>query len=241
MVPGKLSVFIPVYNEARILEKNVMRVYDFLKARHGPFEIIIIDDGSTDGTREIAHRLAYIKGIKHTRFDDGCSRRENLAKSFLQASGDIIVYMDADMATDLSCLPALLKEMDTNDISIGSRYVRSAVMERRLSRLLISHVYNMFVRSFFGTPFSDHQCGFKAFKRDVILDLVGKAGYDKTRTRGWFWDAEILIRAHRAGYRIAEVPVMWRSGKQSSFRIGREMKMLPFIIRLRMRLGRGAG
>jgi hypothetical protein len=82
----------------------------------------------------------------------------------------------------------------------------------------------------------DHQCGFKAFKRDVFHSLAVSAGYDGSHKRGWFWDAEILIRAQREGYKIREVPVRWTAAKKSSFNFTRELKVIPYMLSFRKRI-----
>ena len=84
----------------------------------------------------------------------------------------------------------------------------------------------------------DHQCGFKAFKKSVLMDLVKSAGYDSTFKRGWFWDAEILIRARRTGYKIVEIPVTWKSGDKSSFNFKNELRMIPYMLKLRSELSK---
>ena len=229
----KVSVFFPVYNEAWRLEANVLSVRRFLQDSRMDYELIVIDDGSTDSTQEIAKVLQKEMGVIYIRYKKGCSRRENLARSFEKAGGDIIAFMDADLATDIGQLPELVKEADMHGIAIGCRYAKGSVIKRKPSRLLFSIAYNSFMRLYFGSRVRDHQCGFKAFRRDILLDLAKEAGYDRSLRRGWFWDAEILIRAQKKGHRIKEIPVVWRDMRKSSFNIRREIKMIPYILRLK--------
>jgi len=142
------------------------------------------------------------------------------------------------LATNLRHLKRLLEEVKEGaDISIGSRYMGISA-KRTFLRRAMSVVYNTFIRIYFGSKIRDHQCGFKAYKRDVIHRLIDKAGYDKKLIRGWFWDAEILIRAQKEGYKIAEFPVEWICGESSSFKFRREIKLLKYVIKLKSRLNK---
>jgi len=234
----KLSVIIPVYNEAKIIEKNVMRVYSEIKKISNNFEIIICDDSSTDLSPEISQELARkFREIKYVSYQNGPSRRENLALTIKHAKGDIIAYLDSDLAVNPSYISRLVSGIENGyDVVVGSRYVRGAISERRFLRWVISKFYNFLVQLYFGSRILDHQCGFKAFKRDVALRLVDKLGYDSRFRRGWFWDAELLIRAQLDRFRILEIPIVWTYGNRSTFKLMREIKMIPYVIPLKWRL-----
>ena len=104
-------------------------------------------------------------------------------------------------------------------------------------RKIISIIYNLFLRLYFGSRINDHQCGFKAFKREHVIKLLDEMGYDKSLHRGWFWDAELLIRAQYNSYKIAEDPVGRKSSVRSTFKLGTELKMLKSIYTLKRKLG----
>lgn len=231
-----ISVFVPCYNEEKRLEKNILQIYDALKALKKSFELVIVDDGSTDATPALAQKLASLhKKIRHQRHDTGPSRRENLGRAFRIAKGEIILFMDLDLSVPLSFIPRLLEGITAgNDIVIGSRY-KGIQSERGLQRSVISRIYNTFMRLYFGSNIQDHQCGFKAFKREALFSLLDDMGYDEKFVRGWFWDVELLLRAQKKGYKIDEFPVSWNEGKQSSFDFKRELKMLPYVLKLQFR------
>jgi len=235
---AKLSVFIPVYNEESRLEDNIIKLYRILNQLKYSFEIFIIDDNSSDSTPAISNKLRKkYDSIKFIRYEKGPSRRENLARSFPLSKGDVIVFMDADMATDLNFLAPLIKGIyDGNDIVIASRYMKESKSNRRLNRYLISKTYNNFLKILFNSKIRDHQCGFKAFRRPVALSIVKSMGYDKSFTRGWFWDAEFMIRAQRENLKILEIPVFWDESNKSTFNFFREIKMIPHILNIRFRL-----
>jgi len=231
-----ISLFVPCYNEEKRLEHNILKIYAAFLEFHTPFELIIVDDGSIDTTGKIAKNLIKkYNEIHYQYFNNGPSRRENLAKAFRTAHGDIIVFMDLDLSVDLSYLPILLESIKTYDIAIGSRY-KGKHAQRTFFRRVVSIFYNLFMRFYFGSNIEDHQCGFKAFKTEKLFLLLNKLGYDSTFKRGWFWDAELLFYAQKSGYSINEFPVGWHEGKQSTFDLKRELKMLPYILRLRWRL-----
>jgi glycosyltransferase AglD len=233
----EVSVFLPCYNEEKRLQSHVTQILHALQDMGKTFELVIVDDGSTDGTGRVGKILAGMYSeVMYIRYQSGPSRRENLAKAFSRARGDIIVFMDLDLSVPLSYLSRLIEGVEKgNDVAIGSRY-KNVKAKRKFVRRVISGVYNTFMRLYFGSVVEDHQCGFKAFKKEVVLDLVKEMGYDGTLVRGWFWDVELLVRAQRHNLIIDEFSVEWTFGKQSSFDFGRELKMLPYVLRMRFRL-----
>jgi len=211
MVPS-ISCFVPVYNEAEIIESSIKKIYQNLARLKEPFEIFIVDDASTDITPQICQNVTkkYKSIIYYLRYNRGPSKRENLARSFFKARGNIIISVDADISFALNNIETFIIQIKKGqDIVIGSRYLPGARVKRRLSRLLISILYNIFIRKYFHSHLRDHHCGLKVFRREVILKLVKEMGYDDTFRRGWFWDAEMLIRAQKEGYKIKEIPVIW--------------------------------
>lgn len=235
MKKKKISVFVPIYNESKILKRNIIKIYETLRKISNNFEIFIVDDNSSDNSKELYESLFKKKdNIRYIKYNNGPSRRENLSKSFKLAKGSIISFIDIDLATDLSYTKRLFEEIKHGaDISIGSRYVKGAFIKRTLFRKVISHMYKVFMRYFFNSKIFDHQCGFKAFRKEVILDLVNDMKYDKKFVRGWFWDAELLIRAQKKKYKIVEFPVKWHYGKNTTFNLGRELRMIGYILKHR--------
>lgn len=232
-----LSVFVPCYNEEQRLEKNILIIYRMLLTLKKPFHLIIVDDGSNDSTPLLGKLLAEKhKEIIYQYYSNGPSRRENLGKAFYTAQGSIIAFMDLDLSADIASFPRLIASIEQgNDIAIGSRY-KGVRAKREFGRKIISIVYNAFMRLYFGSTLADHQCGFKAFSKEKLIPLLDAMGYDDSLIRGWFWDVELLVRAQKKGYAIDEFSVSWKFGKQSSFDFKRELKMLPYVLKLRWRL-----
>jgi len=233
-----ISLFLPCYNEEKILKENVTQVFNELNKLNVKFEIFIVNDGSKDGTYNIAEGLKEkYKEIKHLYYSNGPSRRENLAESFKKACGEIVIFMDIDLAVDLSSIKDLIKGVEEGyDIVTGNRRAHGSYVNRCYKRKLYSFIYHKSLNLFFNSTIGDYQCGFKAFKKEVVLNLIGGMEYDSRFVRGWFWDAEILINAERKGHKIKQIPVTWNAGDSSSFRFKNEIKMIPYVLKTRFKL-----
>ncbi len=206
-----VSVVLPAYNEADELEGAVAKVSQALKESRYSYEIIIAEDGSTDGTAECAEELAQkLSYVKHIHRDKRLGRGTALNNAFRQCNGKVFVYMDLDLATDLKYIKPLIDAITVEgyDFSTGSRMLPESKVERSLSRGISSKTYNFLVRHMLGSKLRDHQCGFKAFKRESVLKLL-----NEVEATHWFWDTEIMVRAHLHGLKIKEIPVEWKSGK----------------------------
>ena len=208
-----VSVVLPAYNEADVLEIAVTQISTALKEIGYSYEIIIAEDGSTDGTDKKAAMLAEIVPfVRHIHREKRLGRGTALNNAFRQSNGEVLVYMDLDLATDLKYLKPLVEaiRIEGYDFSTGSRMLPESKAERTLRRSISSKTYNFLVRHMLGSKLRDHQCGFKAFKREPLIKLL-----DEVEATHWFWDTEIIVRAQRHGYRIKEVPVEWKSGQDT--------------------------
>ena len=207
-----VSVVLPAYNEANKLETAVAKISQVLNDLGcSSCEIIIAEDGSTDGTAELAEKLAQkFPNVKHIHREKRQGRGAALNNAFKHADGEVLVYMDLDLATDLKYLKPLVEAItvESYDFSTGSRMLPESKVERSLSRSISSKTYNFLVRRMLGSKLRDHQCGFKAFKKEAVLTLL-----DEVEATHWFWDTEIMVRAYRQGYKIKEIAVEWKSGK----------------------------
>ncbi len=224
-----ISIIFPAHNEAEKIEEAVLRTAEEAKKLRLDFEIIIAEDGSTDGTDEIASRLAETYDfVKHLHSDERLGRGEALRRALKESRGDVVIYMDADLSTDISHLKDLVDNIKDYDIVIGSRLLRESDAKRPLSREIPSRVYNFLVRFLLKSNIRDHQCGFKALKRNAAEDL-----FFKVKDNHWFFDTELLILAQRKGYRIKEIPVRWRHEENSKVKLLKDsFYMLKNIIRL---------
>lgn len=202
-----VDVVVPVYNEAHVLEASVLRLHAFL-VEHFAFSAVvtIVDNGSTDGTADLARRLADdmpgVRAICLTKKGRGRALR----RAWLESDATVVAYMDVDLSTDLRALLPLVAPLLSghSDVSIGSRLTRGSHVVRGTRREVISRGYNLILRAVMRAKFSDAQCGFKAIRRDRALELIPLVRDDE-----WFFDTEMLLLAEHAGLRIHEVPVDW--------------------------------
>jgi hypothetical protein len=213
----KVSVVLPAHNEADTLETAVNEIVKVLDGYAGGYEIVVAEDGSTDGTDRIADLLAErLPCVRHVHSDERLGRGKALNNAFKQCRGEILVYMDVDLATDVGQLKELIDCVDVEgyDFATGSRLLPESDVERSGTRSMASKTYNFMVRAVLGSKVRDHQCGFKAFRCEPLLELLDEVCADH-----WFWDTELLVRAHRRGYSIKEIPVLWKSGRDTKVRL----------------------
>lgn len=232
-----VSVIVPAYNEAARLEDSLPRLLgDRFLAPGDCSELIVVDDGSVDGTAQVAER--HLRGIANARVmrlpwhaGKGAAVRLGMAG----ARGETILFMDADLATELSLAAELLCALTDADVVVGSRTAPGAVVHGR-SRLRhgMHHAFRQHARRLTGIEVSDPQCGFKAFRADA-----GKVLFHLCRIDGFGFDVEILLLAAKLGYTIKEIPVKWTAIDGSKVRMLRDpMTMALDIARARLRHAR---
>jgi glycosyltransferase involved in cell wall biosynthesis len=226
----EVSAVIPVFNDRAALGTAIPRSLEALEqVAPGAFELIVAEDGSTDGTPDLVReRTAADPRVRLLHSDERLGRGRALNRAFTGARGTIVCYYDADLATDLRHLGELIGAIRGGaDIATGSRLLPASEVERTGEREVASRVYNALVRLFLGSRVHDHQCGFKAFRRDRILALVPSVAAPH-----WFWDTEVLVRGQRAGYRVTEFPVVWKTGKRTTVRMKDVFEMGGAILSL---------
>lgn len=228
---SEVSLVLPAYNEAERLKDTVQQVADTLHKITSSFEIIIAEDGSTDGTDRIAEELAKeYPYVKYLHSKNRLGRGKALNRAFKSSKGEILSYIDVDLATDLKHLEELINSIKDKgyDFSTGSRMLKESDVKRSFTRLIASKGFNLMTRLLLKSEIKDHQCGFKAFKRKPLFDIL-----DEVKDEHWFWDTEMLVRAQREGYKIKEFSVRWRCGRNTTVDLKKDVVgMGTQIIRL---------
>lgn len=219
MASGKrVDLVIPVLNEAHVLESSVERVRTFLQDSAFPYDwrIVIVNNGSTDGTGEVAARLAALHPDVDWHNLHRRGRGLALRHAWTHSSADAVCYMDVDLSTELAHLQPLAAAIleDGYDVATGSRLLPGSRTGRSLKREFISRVYNWIVRCAFRIGVRDAQCGFKAASRRAVEQVVPRVQDD-----GWFFDTELLVLADAEGMRIKEIPVTWHEDPDSRVKI----------------------
>jgi glycosyltransferase involved in cell wall biosynthesis len=231
MTGGELEVsaVIPVYNDRQALERAIPESLAVLETITDSFELIIAEDGSTDGSCEFIRSWEERDPrVRLLHSDERQGRGNALNRCFQEACGRILCYYDVDLATDMKHLSDLIGAIrEGYDISTGSRLLPESDIERSGKREIASRGYNFLVRTILGSRLYDHQCGFKAFLRERVLALLPsvKAGH-------WFWDTELLVRAQRIGYSVYEFPVHWEEGPGTTVKRNDVWAMGTAVLRL---------
>ena len=233
----EISVVLPAYNEANKLETAVTKVAKTLEKFASSHEIIIAEDGSTDGTDEVADMLSErYPFVKHLHGEKRLGRGVALKNAFRQSNGRILVYMDVDLATNIEQLKSLVAAIEEEgfDFAVGSRMLSESKVERSRTRQIASKSYNFLVHAMLGSKVKDHQCGFKAFKREALMPLL-----DEVTACHWFWDTELLVRASRKGIKIKEIPVDWKTRRETKVKLLKDsFSMAGQVVKLWWRLKR---
>ncbi len=230
-----LSVVIPCYNEELRLPRTIEQVERFLDGKRKEYELILVDDGSADGTRRVMDDAARrnprikIQALPHNR-----GKGRALAVGVEAARGDEILVTDADLSTPIEELDDLQAALDAGaGVAIASRALRASRVEvsQPLYRVLMGKGFNLIVQAVLLPGIWDTQCGFKLFRADVAHRV-----FAHLTTDGFGYDPEVLYRARKQGVKIVEVPVVWRNSAPTKVSpIRSSLDMLKHVVRVRFR------
>ncbi len=224
--PVDLSVVIPAYNEAARLPASLARIGEWAAARPETIELIVVDDGSSDATADLAREgLAGWARAQVLRNEPNAGKGASVRRGVLASSGALVLFTDTDLSVDISDWDKLAAAHAAGaDIAIGSRAVAGSEIPVRQPwhREFAGRCFNLFIRTFIMGGIHDTQCGFKSFARHTIQPLFSRQTIDR-----WGFDVELLYMARRLGFTIAEVPITWRNDEASKVNAGRDgLRML---------------
>lgn len=232
-----VSVVIPVYNEEARILNSLERSLEFLSHKtNWRWEIVVSDDGSKDRTEAIVKSLAEKQGRGQIRFiTEGrhLGKGGAVMRGMLEARGRYRFMADADFSTPIKELDRFIDEMQNGfDIVIGSRAIsrpKDCDVQQSFRRRVAGRIFNLFVRLIVLKGFKDTQCGFKCFTSAAAEDL-----FRELKCGGFAFDVEALCRAKKKGYKIKEIPVMWRESASSKVRLFRDsVRMVKDLFYLR--------
>ncbi len=229
--PVSLSVVIPAFNEEKRLPRTLASILAFLRGRGESFEVVVVDDGSTDGTAEVARQAGPEVRVLQNPGNRG--KGYSVRNGMLNASGAWRLMSDADLSTPIEELDRLKEALTRGgEVAIASRAVVGANLEKRQSsaREFSGRFFNLLVRILHLPGIKDTQCGFKLFSK-----AAAEAAFQDARLDGFAFDVEALVRARRAGFQILEVPVTWRNDEQSRVSLGRGLAAFVDLFRLKFR------
>lgn len=234
----ELSIVIPAYNEARRLPATLRGVEAYLRSSGRRAEVLVVDDGSTDGTTQAARvDDGYPAPVRLVALPRNRGKGAAVRTGLLAAEGERILVMDADQSTPIGEVERLLPALDAGSgIAIGSRYLvkGSITIRQPWYRVAISRLGNGLVRAVVLPGIEDSQCGFKLFTREAARAVAGRLTMD-----GFSYDIELLVVARRLGIPIASVPVTWADTPGTRFRpLWSSFQTLRDLVAIRRRLGR---
>lgn len=229
----RLSVVIPAFNEHRRLPGTVNHVRRYLAGRSHNYELILVDDGSTDETlhymRQLAHEWPAVRVVTLT---PNRGKGRAVTEGMRVARGDLVLFSDADLSTPIEELPKLEQAVEAGaDVAFGSRGAPGArEVNQPFYRQVMGRTFNILVQLLVLPGFHDTQCGFKLFRNTAAREL-----FASIRTDGFAFDVEVLLRARQAQYRVVEVPVRWLNSDSTRVSpLRHSMQMLRDLLWLRL-------
>jgi glycosyltransferase involved in cell wall biosynthesis len=231
-IPPKVSIVVPAFNEAIRISETIRRIEGFLKGMPWSAEVIVVDDGSRDGTYNTVSGLKF-EGLRVLRNPTNRGKGFSVKTGVLASAGEYVLFSDADLSAPIEELEKLLSaaEKQSADVVIGSRAVDRSFIEKHQSRgrEIGGMIFNVMVRMILMLRISDTQCGFKLFRRAKIGPV-----FEKMTVSGFGFDPEILFLATRAHLKILEVPVRWSHAEGSKIRFMRDsVRMFSDLLRIR--------
>lgn len=211
-----ISLILACYNEGPTFQVSIDKIIDALRKTKKRWEIIFVEDKSTDNTAKTVKKLANeIKTSKAIFHKKNMGRGKSVADGIMAAEANICGYLDIDLEIPEKYIRLFVKEIEKGyDMTVGKRFYEGGF--KSLARFLASKIYALLVNFFLKIPISDTEAGYKFFRRSKILPVL-----THVKDKHWFWDTEICARAYWAGLKISEVPVIFnrRHDKKSTLKL----------------------
>lgn len=229
-----ISIIIPAYNEEARIGPTLERIDEYMRSAGVDYEMIVVDDGSTDNTPSVVSDAARrMEGLRLVDNRVNRGKGFSVKNGFLNSSGRLVLFSDADLSTPIEELERFLPEIERGaDIVIGSRSLKESNIIKRqpFYRVLMGKTFNKLVRLLTVSGLVDTQCGFKLFRRDSCEPL-----FKAQRVERFAFDVELLFLAQKKGLQIAELPVKWINSPQSKVHPVRDsLRMASDLLRIRM-------
>ena len=230
-----LSIIIPAYNEGRRIGGTLDKIYDFLSKKKYDYEVILVDDGSSDDTTGIARSSRLHREGKLKIIENGKNRGKGFSvrNGMLNSRGEYILFSDADLSTPIEEIDKLFDSINAGyDIVIGSRGLKESDIKiyQPWYRRTMGKVFNYFVKFMLLSEFNDTQCGFKLFKGKVAKSIAANF-----KINGFAFDVEMLYIAAKKGYKVKEASVVWRNSYHSTVNpIFEPLKMFRDLVKIKM-------
>lgn len=213
-----ISVVVPAYNEEAGIAFTVERLRSWLEEHGEAYEVLVVDNASTDHTAERLKPLCDGERVRVLRNERNRGKGYSMRRGMLEARGELRLHCDADCAMSLPSLPGMLELVGEYDVVVGSRLAEGARVGRRqpLRRRIVGRSFQQLSRLLLREPTQDLYCGFKLWRAPAAVDA-----YSRTRLEGWTFDAEVLAMARGLGYRIRETGIVWTDREGSRVQMAR--------------------
>jgi glycosyltransferase involved in cell wall biosynthesis len=199
----RLSLVMPAYNEADVIGDAVSRADLAMAKTRMAYEIIVVDDGSVDGTRQIAENHAQGNGhVRVVGYNRNLGKGYALKTGFAHARGDTVVFVDSDLDVDPCQIIQYVRALEHNDIAVASKWHPRSSVEIPLARSVLSHGFNVLVKLLTGIKLKDTQTGLKAVKRRPLENV-----FSRLSVKRFAFDVELLVAANLYGLKVVELPV----------------------------------
>ena len=229
-----LLIVVSIYNEANILSEKLTYLYKYLMTTTYSFQLVLsVDDSGDDSVRIATEFKAQNDHVEVIVHHEKKGRGFAVREAWKKFDAEYFSFIDADLAMGVDIISDSLSFLNNSkyDIVTASRYCSGSKVERPPLRNAVSKIYNRMLRIMFDEKLNDHQCGFK-----IINVQVKKYVLNKTDINSWFWDTELLVKAIKSGFKIAELPVTWKEikyNKTSIKRLGKDIGIHGYgILRL---------
>jgi len=200
----KLSVIIPAYDEVDSIANCINETLETMKQLNLDYEIIVVDDGSKDGTYKVAKEIEERdQSVRVFQNNPNMGKGYAIKEGFRHSTGDLVAFLDADLALHPHQLINFVPKMKYADVVVGSKRHPKSDISYPLHRRFLSKGFNVLAKTMLGLPLSDTQCGFKLFRRRVLEKVLPDIAVKK-----YAFDVELLAEAQRRNYKIIEMPVL---------------------------------
>ncbi len=214
----EVSIVLPVYNEASVLERNVLHLVSHMESLGRSFEVVCVDDGSSDASLEILERLAaQDERIRPGALEHNQGKGAAVRAGMLRAEGQRVLFMDADLSTPLEEVQGFLGALDSGyDVVIGNRRAPGSKITRHQPwiRETLGKGFTTLTNLLLAPGVHDFTCGFKAFQGEASRRI-----FQRSTLNGWAFDAELVVIAQEQGLKLAQVPVAWHDEDGTKVRI----------------------
>ncbi len=212
----KYSIIFPAYNEAATIATALVETQKVFVSLGESFEIIVVDDGSQDETSVITQAVRGTRSsVRLITLTQNGGKGKAVCEGVKAACGEILLFLDCDLSVHPRQFLSFIPSLSQADVLIGSRRLAGSriVVSQPWYRVGLGRLFNFCIRQWLDIPFADTQCGFKVFQAKAAQQI-----FSNMLTYGWVFDVEVILHAQKLGFRIKELPVDWKNGRESRVR-----------------------